>query len=316
MRSTTVCSALLCLWMTTGSASSAEELSPAIPSSSLEEIRDGKFTDTSLARQGGMVRVPRMTENPSCSAELSEAELTTAVQRVLRDHPTLILNALEKEPIALAELIERAAMLREAGSEKERRLAELRNPKIPDLDDERPVRGNPRAPVTIVEYSDFECPFCGTASSTVKAVLRQYKGTIRFIYKHNPLSFHPMAEPAARYFEAIAMQDREQAWHFHDQVFAQQKELSRGEKTLKGIVASLEIDQQRLESDLSSETVYRRLAADGEEAARFGFDGTPAFVINGVSLVGSRPKKDFEEIIQQFVSGTLSAEHAAAAAGR
>ena len=306
MRSTIFGSALLFLWIATGSVSPAEDHTPAL-APSLEEVQDDGSIATGLGRRGGMVRIPTMTENPSCAAGWSEAELTTAVQRVLREHPTLILNALEKEPLALADLLERAARLREARSEQERRLAELRNPKSPALDDERPVRGNPRAPVTIVEYSDFECPFCGSASSTVKAVLRQYEGAVRFVYKHNPLSFHPMAEPAARYFEAIAMQGREQAWHFHDQVFAQQKELSRGEKTLEGIAASMEIDRQRLERDLHSETVNRRLAADSEEAARFGFDGTPAFLINGVSLIGSRPKKDFDEIIRQFVAGSIGA---------
>lgn len=78
------------------------------------------------------------------------------------------------------------------------------------------------------------------------------------------------------------MQDHDQAWRFHDRVFEQQEDLSRGVETLKEIVAALEIDHARLVADLHSDNVEQRLTADRLERERFGFDGTPAFVINGV----------------------------------
>ncbi len=71
---------------------------------------------------------------------------------------------------------------------------------------------------------------------------------------------------------------------------------------LKEIAAGLEVDHQRLEKDLNSDIVQQRLAADLEEANRFGFDGTPAFVINGVSLIGNHPKEEFDKIIKLFLS--------------
>ena len=236
------------------------------------------------------------------SARSPQTELTAALEEVLQEHPHLILNSLEKDPVAFMKLIERAADLRKAKVEEDRLQAELQHPKIPHIDAQRPVRGLRNAPVTIVEYSDFECPFCRVASETLKGLLLDHEGVVRFVYKHNPLEFHPMAEPAARYFEAIALQSKEEAWRFHDRVFERHQDLGGGIDTLKEIVATLAVDPQRVEQDLRTEIVEERLAADRAESQRFGFNGTPAFVINGVSLMGSRPKQDFERLINMAVS--------------
>ncbi len=148
---------------------------------------------------------------------------------------------------------------------------------------------------------NFECPYCQAASSTLRELLTDYDGDVRLVYKHNPLSFHPSAEPAARYFEAIALQDEAQAWQFHDQVFDLQHRLAEGTDTLEVIAGSLDIDQQRLMEDLYGEIVEQRLKSDRMEAERFGFDGTPAFLVNGISIIGNRPKDDFERIIAWFL---------------
>ena len=236
--------------------------------------------------------------NSSNSASVSPAELQAAMKTMLEEHPELILEVLEKHEIAIADLVERGMSERARVAEQQRILAELENPFKPVLDVSRPMRGPLHAPVTIVEYSDFECPYCGAAYFTLKEILRNHEGSVRFVYKHNPLAMHPMAEPAARYFEAIALQDHDQAWKFHDELFIQQHLLENGEEGLKAIVTSLAIDQQRLDKDLNSELVDRRIAQDRGEAEAFGFDGTPAFLINGVSLIGNRPEQDFLNIIQ------------------
>lgn len=228
-------------------------------------------------------------------------DLAAQIELVLQERPEILLKVLEDNPIALANLVERAAYLRSVQAEEERWQAELRDPRVPVLDDDRPVRGVRDAPVTIVEYSDFECPYCQAASTSLMRILENYEGRVKLVYRHNPLPFHPSAEPAARYFEAIALQDHAQAWLFHDRVFEQQEDLAEGTGRLQQIAATLELDQQRLAADLDSEIVSSRLKADAEEAERFGFDGTPAFVINGVSIIGNQPMQDFERIIALFL---------------
>lgn len=225
-------------------------------------------------------------------------ELKAGVAQVLRDNPDLIIEALAHNEQALLLLIQQASVRQQTRDVLEQRLAELKDPFNPDLSGARPIRGNAAGPITIVEYGDFECPYCATAAKTVEKVIEQHKNQVRFILKHNPLDFHPVGKIAAVYFEAIAQQDAKKAWQFHDRVFAGQERLKEGESWLRDIVATLQLDQQRLEQDLVGDLVKHIIEKDKVEAFVFGFNGTPVFVINGVSLRGAYPAKDFEEIIQ------------------
>ena len=233
--------------------------------------------------------------------------LKAAIKMVLEEHPELILEVLQEHESTLADLVERGTIKKQIAAKRQRILAELENPLEPALDDNRPIRGHSDAPITIVEYSDFECPYCAASYRTIQHVLRRFDGEVRLIYKHNPLEFHPIAEPAARYFEAIALQDHGQAWSFHDRVFEQQDQLEEGAQRLLTIVDSLNIDHQRLQKDLSSDVVTRHIEQDRDEAQRFGFDGTPAFLINGISLIGNHPETDFIEIIRMVYAETQAA---------
>lgn len=257
-----------------------------------------------VASSGSLVGHPETADAQTSRPDGAEADLKNAVEEILRQHPNLILRALEHDPVVLADLVERGAELRKAKVEEAQWQAELANPKVPRVAENRPIRGERQAPVTIVEYSDFECPYCRAVAPTLQEILSEYGESVRLVYKHNPLSFHATAEPAARYFEAIALQSEEQAWRFHDMVFQQQRNLSRGVEVLREIAADLEIDHERMRRDLESDQVTQRIAADRAEASQFGFDGTPAFVINGVSLIGNHPKRDFDRIIKKILPET------------
>lgn len=228
-------------------------------------------------------------------------DIKALVEEMLRQHPDLILQALEQDPVMIADLVERGTEIRKAKLEEAQWRAEMANPKVATVAEDRPIRGARKAPITVVEYSDFECPYCRAVFPTLQEVLVAYGDKVRLVYKHNPLSFHATAEPAARYFEAIALQNEEEAWRFHDLVFQQQRNLSRGVEAVQDIAATLNVDHAQLEHDLQSDAVTQRIAADRAEAERFGFDGTPAFVINGVSLVGNHPKRDFDRIIERIL---------------
>ncbi len=93
----------------------------------------------------------------------------------------------------------------------------------PRVDPQRIVRGNPKAPITIVEYTEFQCPYCAYGAKVVAEVMARYEGRVRLVVKHLPLpQLHPMAIAAARHFEAVALQDAGKAWAFYDTVFANQ----------------------------------------------------------------------------------------------
>jgi protein-disulfide isomerase len=130
-----------------------------------------------------------------------------------------------------------------------------------------------------------------------------YGDKVRVVFKHLPLDFHPMAMPAAKYFEAIALQDAGKAEKFHDEVFSNQTKLNQeGEKFLKATAKKVGANLAKVEKDLSAESIMTRIKADQEEAKKFEFSGTPGFLINGVSLKGAYPAPEFKKIIDRWLA--------------
>lgn len=161
----------------------------------------------------------------------------------------------------------------------------------------RIVRGDSAAPVTIVEFTDFQCPYCSNGAKTVSAMMEKYAGKIKLTVRHYPLPFHESALPAALYFEGIAAQSPEKAWQYYDALFANPQQLSEGEEALRKVAAELGVDMDRLEKDVRSPETYEKIAADKKFFEQSGFDGVPVFIINGTVLVGAHPPAKFIEII-------------------
>jgi protein-disulfide isomerase len=157
-----------------------------------------------------------------------------------------------------------------------------------------PSRGPPNALVTIVEFSDFECPFCGRYSPVIKEVMDQYPTQIRLVYRHLPLtSLHPNAQKAAE--AAICAQDQGKFWEMHDLLFAEQKSL--GLDALKEKAKRLGLDARTFEDCLASGKSKETVIRDTEAAEQLGLGGTPASFVNGRYLNGAVPKAMLTSII-------------------
>lgn len=172
-------------------------------------------------------------------------------------------------------------------------------PKLsPVIDANRIVRGNPKAPITIFEYTDFQCPYCRYGAVTVDEVMARYEGQVRLIVKQLPLPLlHPMAMSCALYFEAISMQSADKAWAFYDRIFLDQRPLAGGEPYLQKVASELGVDMKQLEQHLRSPGTQGRIAADLKESERYQFDGVPVFVVNGQVIEGAQPPEKFFEVI-------------------
>lgn len=229
------------------------------------------------------------------------------LEKTIEDNPEILFNAIKKNPKKFVEVVNEAvrkaqetAHEDEAKEEAARLEEEFKNPKKPVIEDDRAIFGSKEAPITIVEYSDFQCPYCGRGYNTVKEVEKMYGDKVRIIFKHLPLDFHPMAMPAAKYFEAIALQDHAKASKFHDEVFSNQTQLNQeGEKFLKAVTKKVGANLAKVEKDMASEGVMNKIKADMDEAKKFEFSGTPGFLINGVSLRGAYPAPEFKKIIDR-----------------
>lgn len=182
-------------------------------------------------------------------------------------------------------------------------LAILAAPKVSlPVDASRIVRGHPAAPVTIVEFTDFQCPYCAFGARVLDEVLARYEGRVRLVVRHLPLPrLHPMAMPAALRFEALALQDSAKAWAFYDRMFRDTRALAGGEAYLDRVAAEVGADMKRLDEDRRGDAVRQRVAADLKEAERLRFDGVPAFVVNGHVMAGAQPAQTFFDLIEALM---------------
>lgn len=232
------------------------------------------------------------------------------LKKILKDNPDILTETFEAHPFKLTQAMMKAHQSAQKESreqaekeEKEQREAEYKAPKTPEITKDRAVLGNANAAVTVVEYSDFQCPYCRRGYQTVKEIEKKYGDKIKIVFKHLPLEFHPMAMPAAKRFEAIVMQNPKKAWEFHDLVFEKQGEM-KDEKFLDEMAKKVGIDMGKMKKDMESERVKTTIQADMDEAQKFGITGTPGFVVGGISLKGAYPTPAFEEIIDRRLKET------------
>ena len=155
------------------------------------------------------------------------------------------------------------------------------------------LRGNPNAPVTIVEFSDYECPYCRQAEHTVKDVVAKYGDKVRISYRDFPLQqLHPHAELAAE--ASRCAQEQGKFWEYHDELFAASK---LDKDALIEYARNLKLDDKQFGSCLTSQKYKAEIEKDSEEGRKVGINGTPGFFINGVLISGAQPPDAFSRVI-------------------
>jgi protein-disulfide isomerase len=162
----------------------------------------------------------------------------------------------------------------------------------------RPSVGPATAPVQIIEFSDFQCPFCFRANPTVKQVLSTYGDRVSLVYRHYPLPNHPNARPAAE--AAACANEQGRFWDYHDRLFANQNRL--GSADLKQHAAELGLDAKRFNDCFDSRKYESEVDADIDAGEAAGVSGTPAFFVNGRSINGAQPFENFKRIIDDELS--------------
>lgn len=159
-----------------------------------------------------------------------------------------------------------------------------------------PVRGPASAPVTIVEFADFQCPFCKRAEQTLKELMQHYKGKLRLVFKETPLPFHARAMPAAMLaLEARAERGNRGFWQVHDLLYQSQPNLD--DSDLLAIAKQAGLNAGRVKAAIAHDTHKKQVEADQDLADSLGARGTPTFFINGRELVGALPIDAFEKLI-------------------
>ena len=170
--------------------------------------------------------------------------------------------------------------------------------RVQPLDQTAPAKGPKDAPVTIVEVSDFQCPYCSRGANVIDQVVKQYGKQVRVLWHNNPLGFHKEAMPAAK--AALAANKQGKFWEYHDILFANQKQIKGATtETWEGFAQQAGLDVAKFKQDLqANDSAFEsQIKREQSQAARFGARGTPGFFINGRLLSGAQPLPKFQELI-------------------
>jgi protein-disulfide isomerase len=156
------------------------------------------------------------------------------------------------------------------------------------------ARGSSKAQVTIVAFSDFQCPFCSRVLPTLDKLIKEYPDKIRVFFKHNPLPFHSDAPLAAQ--ATVAAENQGKFWEMHDKLFANQQNLKRPD--LEKYAQELKLDMAKFKADIDSPATKKRVEDDTELGKKLGVQGTPNFFINGRPIRGAVPYEQFKSAVE------------------
>lgn len=174
----------------------------------------------------------------------------------------------------------------------------LKPPIVEVAIDGAPTLGSAEAPVTVVEFADYECPYCARVQATLKKIRETYKDQVRFVFKDFPLSSHSQAQKAAEAARCAGQQDK--YWDYHDVLFRNTKALQVDK--LKQYAADLRLDTARFDTCLDSGQQAAAVRRDHAQGSQLGVSGTPAFFINGRFISGARQFSAFQEVIDEVLA--------------
>ena len=176
----------------------------------------------------------------------------------------------------------------------------LKRPQAPQIDFNLAGQaswGKENAPVTIVEFSDFQCPFCAKGKERVDELKKMYGNKVRIVFKHLPLPMHPDARPAAEASMCVNEQSSDKFWKYHDILFENQQKLS--ENDLKEYAKKVGADVKAYEDCVKNKKYSAFVDASLEEARKLGVNSTPSFFVNSQPIRGARDVAEFKEIIDE-----------------
>jgi len=214
------------------------------------------------------------------------ASLEEKVLQIIRNNPEVIIESVQAYQLQQQQLVEkrRQAFLEELKT----------NPKA--VIGSSPTTGATELKTILVEFSDFQCPFCGKAQETLKPLIAKYQDEVTLVYKHFPLvSIHPQAMPAA--LAAWAADQQGKFWEYHDALFSQQDKL--GEEFYLDLAQTLNLDLELFDRDRNSKAADAAIQQDLQIAAKLELSGTPSFLIQSDNFSGAVQLSAIEKVLAQ-----------------
>jgi protein-disulfide isomerase len=267
----------------------------------LDELLNRRLLEEEAKAKGKTLEQWYQTEYVTSVPEPSDAE----AKAFYEEHKAQIpqnqsfddLKARIKQVIKQQKLRDGMAKLVDDLKARHRVQVALEPPELPRIEVEAkgPTRGPANAPVTIVEFSDFQCPYCGREYPVIERLMKEYDGKVRLVFRHYPLDFHPFAEKAAE--AGACAQDQGKFWELHDKMFSNQAKLAVDD--LKGYAKSVGLDAAKFDKCLDSGEKKQLVEDDLKAGSAAGVSGTPAFFINGLFVNGAQPYEQIKQTVDR-----------------
>ncbi len=244
------------------------------------------------------------------------------LKQAMQDDPEILYAAMRKDPSKFLDVVYEVSDLARTQKESKQLDDGFGNLVQPLVDESRAIDGPRSAVITIVEYSDFQCGFCAQGHETVQQLKSEYGEKLRVLLKHHPIDrLHPQARKMSQLFEAVAMKNPKKAQEFKSRLFATQSvfnpnEVERQAKTreefmlkydrrvdqeLGKLLKTMDLDFAEIKKLADSAAVKSVIESDQDEARRFGFSGTPVYLINGVPVRGAASLASFKYVIDRHL---------------
>lgn len=235
-----------------------------------------------------------------CWAKSQQTVSKEEVRKLLKENPELIFEALQGHEEQLYDLLQIGLEKKNKARIREDRLKQLKNPKIAAMHPDRPVWGAQKGKISIIVFSDFQSATSAKADKIIHTLLEKHPNT-SYRFRHNPLGLHKMSIPAARYYEALAIQDQSKAMKLNRLLLQNRLAIKKkGTKILDELARKCEADMAQLHRDLNSAQVNARIEGDRKEARKLGLTAAPVFLVNGVTVTGAAPAEEFEEVFKMI----------------
>ncbi|MCK5508185.1 MAG: thioredoxin domain-containing protein [Desulfobacterales bacterium] len=227
---------------------------------------------------------------------ISKEEVKEIVRDVIKENPKLIHDTVVKYA---------REQKKKQQEEKQKRDLEVsfKNRIEDDISDDCPAKGTAGAPITIIEYTDFQCSYCAKGAETLELIMQMYPDKVRVVFKNNPLSFHKQALPAAK--AALAANKQGKFWEYHTLLFKNSSKLN--EEIFTGFARDLGLDMEQFEKDRNSEQIAIQIQSEQAHASKHKLTATPTFLVNGVAIKGAYPAEYFARVIDRLLKDDKAA---------
>ncbi len=227
----------------------------------------------------------------------SKEALRQTLKELLQQHPELVLDVLRDNSEMVLEIAQQGGTLRRKKTLMAQWLQDMNIPKSVGLK-ERPFRGDAKAPVRVVAFSDFTCPYCRQADLMIRQAMAGPSVKFKLYFKYLPLESHPNARLAAEYSIAAFMQDEAKGWALFDEFFENPLRITKdGDPYMRQAAKDAGLDVNRLLKDVKNPKVKAQLEEDQKDAETLDITGTPCFLVNDIVVKGALPMDLFMEAV-------------------